>query len=103
MTSAETAFDELVERMTREPDVEHGKAFASRTLKAGGKIFAMLVKGELVVKLPADRCEELVAAHDARPFEMANRRMREWVTIERGDWPALAGEALAFGRSAQTG
>ena len=41
----------------------------------------MLVNDELVVKLPADRCVDLVASDAARPFESGGRRMREWVRI----------------------
>ncbi len=70
-------------------------------LRAGGKIFAMLHEGELVAKLPADRCAALVAAGGARPFEIGRRRMREWVSVEPDgphDWAALAREALAFVR-----
>lgn len=70
-------------------------------LRAGRTIFAMLVDGELVVKLPAERCLALIDAGGARPFEVGRRRMREWASVEPGgphDWPALAREALAFAR-----
>ena len=61
-------------------------------LRTGGKIFAMLVGGELVVKLPAERCAEL-KSENARPFQVGKRAMREWVSIEPSrtqDWDALA-------------
>ena len=64
----------------------------------------MLVREELVVKLPPERCAELVAEGAARPFD---RRPggpdRGWVTVddlEVDRWPALAAEALAYVRSA---
>jgi hypothetical protein len=101
-TSAEAAFESLATRLLREPDTEEGKAFHARAIKARGKIVAMLVGDRLVVKLPADRCEELVAAGVAEPFESGGRRMRQWVSIGdpgSGGWPELADEALAFGRS----
>jgi hypothetical protein len=82
--------------------VTEGTGFGAMPgLRAGGKIFAMLHEGELVVKLPADRCAALVVAGGARLFEVGVRRMREWVCVERGgahDWAALAREALAFVR-----
>ncbi len=68
--------------------------------KVGGKIFAMLVGERLVLKLPAERCAELVAA-GSEPFESGGRPMREWVSVgsgAAGDWPELAEEALAFAR-----
>jgi hypothetical protein len=61
----------------------------------------MLVRDELVVKLPAARCAELVAAGGAHPFEVGRRRMREWVAITHdvgADWRVLVREALAFVR-----
>jgi TfoX/Sxy family transcriptional regulator of competence genes len=100
--SGEATFEDLVARLTREPDVELRTAFNSPGLRVDGKIFAMHVRGELVVKLPAERCAELVASGAGRPFEAGRRRMREWVTIGEADvgrWPELAEEALAFGRA----
>jgi hypothetical protein len=94
-------FASIAGRLAREPEVDEGTAFHSPGLKARGKIFAMLVRGELVVKLPADRCAELVSAGSARPFESGGRRMREWVSVgevNTPDWASLADEALAFAR-----
>lgn len=56
-TSAEEWFASTAEHLAREPEVEEGSAFYSPGLKVRGKIFAMLVKGELVVKLPAERVD----------------------------------------------
>jgi hypothetical protein len=99
---AQAAFDAIAERLLAEPYVDDKRAFHNPCLRARGKIFAMLVDGELVVKLPAARCAELAGAGRGRPFERGQGRpMREWVTVgepARGDWPALAGEALAFVR-----
>ena len=103
MTNAETVFSEMTAHLLREPGVSEGTGFGSNAgLRVGGKIFAMLVGGELVVKLPATRCAALVANGSARPFESGRGRpMREWVAIESSiaaDWPVLAREALAFVR-----
>ena len=101
MTSPETAFATIAEQLLREPGVTEGTGFGSNPgLRVGGKIFAMLVRDELVVKLPAGRCAELVAGGSARPFESGQGRpMKEWITV--GDaaepgWAALAREALGF-------
>jgi hypothetical protein len=67
-----------------------------------GKIFAMLVRGELVLKLPAERSAALTATDGASSFAVGRRQMREWVALKHGgrqDWPALAREALAFVRA----
>ena len=80
-----------------------GGGFGRSALRYQGKIFAMLVRGRLVVKLPARRVEALVEAGDGVHFD-ANKGtpMREWLSLDPGsgqDWLALAGEALDFARS----
>ena len=101
-TRAEAAFAALAESFAGEPDVEPGTGFGSAPgLRAGGKIFAMLPHGELVVKLPADRCAAMVAAGDGRLFVVGRRTMREWLVVaglDEDKWAALAAEALAYVR-----
>jgi hypothetical protein len=95
------SFDAIANDLLGEPDIDEGTGFGKQPgLRVGGKIFAMEIGGALVVKLPADRCAELVAAGGAEPFQVGKKRMREWVAVEPGahDWPALAREALAFVR-----
>ena len=65
--TAEESFATIVDHLLREPFVEQGTGFGTNPgLRVRGKIFAMLVRGELVLKLPADRCEFLVSADAAR-------------------------------------
>jgi hypothetical protein len=60
----------------------------------------MLVKEELVVKLPRARVEELVAEGAGVPFDPEHGRlMREWIAVspsDRSQWIRLAEEARAF-------
>lgn len=98
--SAEETFDRITRTFLRDPAVSKGRMFGSEGMKIGGKVFAMVVKGDLVVKLRAERCAELVAAGHARPFDPGHGRlMKEWIAVEPGrarDWPNLASEARAF-------
>jgi hypothetical protein len=103
MPSTETpeeAFDAVANALLPEPDVEEGTGFGSNPgLRTGRNIFAMLVRGGLVVKLPADRCAELVAAGEAEVFQIGKRRMREWIHLAQPDaarWVELAREARAY-------
>lgn len=83
------------------PGVAFGKLFASMGLKVGGKIFAMVVRGKLVVKLPKSRVDELVAGKAGTHFEPGpGRVMKEWIAISstKLDPVSLAREAFAFVR-----
>jgi hypothetical protein len=75
------------------------RRFGKGALKHRGKIFAMFVRGQLVVKLPAARVAALVAAGHAEPFT-ANKSvaMKEWAALRVGPraWPKLARDAHGF-------
>lgn len=101
---AREIWEALVERLLAHDErIALKPAFSSPGLRFGDKIFAMDVKGELVVKLAEGRCEELASDGRARPFAIGQRVMREWVVIgpERAfEWDALTDEALAYARRA---
>src|SRR6516164_8110255 len=102
----EERFATIVEEFRSLPDVtppSHGtqskKGFGSSELKIHNKIFAMLVKGKLVVKLPKSRVDALVASGDGERFDPRHdgRLMKEWVTVEptlEEGWMPLAREAM---------
>ncbi|MCX5063862.1 MULTISPECIES: hypothetical protein [unclassified Streptomyces] len=74
--------------------------FGAAALKVGGKIFAMLAQGHLVVKLPRARVDELVDAGEGERFDPGHGRlMSEWLSLNPGSelsWDGLAHEALDF-------
>jgi hypothetical protein len=79
---------------------EGGRGFGRSALRFRRKIFAMLVRGRLVLKLPEARVAALTAAGAGVPFD-ANKGtpMREWISLDPAsglDWMPLAREALAF-------
>ncbi len=97
--------DELFEHVSQrflaeEADVEQGRMFSAVGLKTAGKFFAFARRGELVVKLPAERVDELVAGGKGHRFDPGHGRlMREWATLQPGDEAACAayvGEARDF-------
>lgn len=83
---------------TDEPGAE-GK-FGGAALKVNKRIFAMLVRGRLVVKLPRQRVAALIASGDGEPFDAGKGKpMAEWVSIattSEMDWLPLATEAMEF-------
>jgi hypothetical protein len=98
--SPQERFAAVVDDQRGDAAVSEGRMFGSPGLKLGGKVFALLVKERLAVKLPAERVAALVAAGDGVPFDPGHGRvMREWVAVPAGsdaDWLALALEAKAF-------
>jgi hypothetical protein len=98
----EDLVDELVGSVGVTPP-RGGGGFGRSALRFQGRIFAMLVRGQLVVKLPAGRVDALIEAGDGVRFD-ANKGtpMREWLSLDPDsgqDWLALAREALDFARS----
>jgi hypothetical protein len=97
--AAEEAFARVTRAFSKDAEVSFGRLFASDGLKVHNKIFAMLVRGSLVLKLPKARVDELIAAGHCDRFDPGHGRlMKEWVVIAEGsgDWLALAREARKF-------
>jgi hypothetical protein len=80
-----------------------GSGFGRSALRWERKIFAMLVRGRLVVKLPAPRVDALVSGGDGVRFD-ANKGtpMKEWFSLDPESelaWLPLAREALDFAQA----
>ena len=99
------AFARVIEAFSRERGVTSGTMMASVGLKVNGKIFAMLVRGKLVAKLPKDRVDALVEAGAGKRFDPRRdgRVMTEWIELagERPPWIDLAREAPRFEKGAK--
>lgn len=100
----ERRYETLVEKLIALDGVTslaEGKGFGSSgQLKFHGRIFAMLVRGELVLKLPRARIGELVAQREGVHFDAGKGKpMKEWFVLSPQSgkaWAPLAREALAF-------
>lgn len=104
----EPAFAPVAAVFAGDRQVTCGKMMASVGLKVNGKIFAMLVRGELVAKLPRARVDELVDAGQGHRFDPRHdgRVMKEWVVLDGGPrarWIAIAREAHRFVRGGRGG
>ena len=99
--AAERRFAAVAARFLDEPDVTEGTGFGKVPgLRTGGKVFAMLARDRLVVKLPRERVDALVAAGAAERFDPGHGRlMKEWASIDAAgpeDWEALVAQARRF-------
>ena len=105
-STASARFQALVADFADDPDVtppEPGsgrRTFGANGLKVKGKIFAMLSRDQLVVKLPRERVDGLVAqGQGERMVSGGAREMKEWLVVATDaslDWQTLASEARAF-------
>jgi hypothetical protein len=101
----EDRYEDLVADLVGEPGVipPQGGGFGRSAVRLNGKIFVMFVRGQLVLKLPGERVDELIAAgHGARFDANKGTPMREWLSLDQASdqpWLPLAREALEFARS----
>lgn len=107
MSDTQERFAELVARYLGVegvtcPGTEPGaRGFGRGGLKVNGKLFAMVSRDRLVVKLPAGRIDQLLAVGAGDRFDPRKNgvEMREWLMVDPdGDveWEVLAEEARRF-------
>lgn len=93
-------FAPIVAAFAYDRRVKCGRMFSSNSvLNVNGKIFAMLTKGNLVVKLPKVRVDEMVSRGQGTHFDPGHGRlMKEWVVVGPGklNWIDLAREARGY-------
>jgi hypothetical protein len=85
------------------PGVRVGKHIHNINFLIQEKVFAF-IKGEegVAMKLPRDKCQELIAHQQAIPLVMGKRVMKEWIVLqheEAEDYKkdlALFQESIAF-------
>lgn len=96
-------YQDVVAALAETNGVTRGRMFGSEGLKIGGKVFAMEVRGRLVVKLATAKAAEIVGAGLGAAFDPGHGRpMKQWVAVAPDaalDWVALAREALDFATS----
>ncbi len=98
-------FDDIATAFVGRPGVTPPQGgprrFGSEALRVDGSVFCMVSSGErFVVKLPAERVQELIAASVGEPFRAGKKTpMRQWLVVTdeaAGLWESLAEEAYAF-------
>lgn len=97
----EARFWDLATPMLQQAGVTRSTMMGLPCLRVGGQFFASFDRrtGDLLVKLPEERVDQLVDAGRAHPFAPAGRRFRQWAAVSptrRRSWPGLLEQALAF-------
>lgn len=99
-TNSDDLFKPVIEAFRGDRDVSQARMFGAVGLKVAGKVFAMLVKGQLVVKLPNQRVESIVASKKGAYFDPGHGKlMKEWAAVRadrRSQWVKLAMEARDY-------
>jgi TfoX/Sxy family transcriptional regulator of competence genes len=100
---AQERFDELVAAYLERPGVSLGQVFHNNVLLVNNQVFAMTVRGELVVKVSLDDAQAMIARGQAVAFEPRHDRpMKQWISIEPPDdrrglrWEKLVEDAYRY-------
>jgi hypothetical protein len=104
----ESRYEDLIDGLVGTDGVtppRGGGGFGRSAVRFQDKIFVMLVRGRLVLKLPAARVDDLIAVGEGVRFD-ANKGtpMREWFSLDPESglpWLPLAREALDYARFAR--
>jgi hypothetical protein len=92
--SAAERYQDLCDEMLTLPGASIGRALSNEGLMVNGKLFAFLLRGKLIVKLPVERVAEVIAAGTGAAALMGSRTMKQWVEVTADvDWPQLARES----------
>ena len=101
MADTQATWERIEQAELEHEGVSPGSGFGrSEGLRVRGKIYAIKKDGELILKLPAERVEELIDSGAGNAWGPGpGRIMREWVAIpgtRHADWAALTSEARTF-------
>ena len=101
MESDEDRFWEAAAHLLARDGVTRSTMMGLPCLRVRGKFFAAFDRssGDLLIRVPAARVDQLIASGVGGAVAPAGRRFREWAAIPPeavADWPAYLGEAYTF-------
>jgi TfoX/Sxy family transcriptional regulator of competence genes len=98
--NADPEFSHIVSHYADVKGIVISKMFGSTALKFKNKVFVMVVKGDLVVKIPKSDVERLVSEGVGKHFDPGHGKlMKEWVTIgpkHKDLWLEISKQAKDF-------
>ena len=94
-------FWKIADQFLEDPGITEGSLMGFPCLRVKGDFFATCDHrtGDLIIKLPRERVQELIDQGRGAPFAPAGKVFREWVVLEKRNgrtWRALMNEARDF-------
>jgi len=97
---AHQVFDPIAEGYLARDDVDIGPMFGSEGVRVRGKVFAFVGHaGDLIVKLPEERVDELASRGEGARMAIRERMLREWAVLDLAHaarWADVVAEAFAY-------
>ncbi len=97
-----TIFHSLARIYSGRLDIKQESAFGGGpALSSSGTLFAAVPDTELVVRLPPERCMQLVDAGGGRLYVDDGTTLEDWIVVpgnDAADWKAFVTEALGCAR-----
>lgn len=96
-----TFFWDIAQKYLKQKDIEKSTMMGFPCLRVNGDFFASCDKnnGDLVIKLPKERVQELISSGIGKDFAPNGRKFKEWLAVELREeklWNELMDEALEF-------
>jgi len=97
------SYKEAVEKAAREIGVEHSTMMKTPCLRYKGGFMAMMFDKEdaLIIKVSAQRVDELIAEGKGLEFNFTKKKFKEWVLIPRefeDEYESLIYESLNYAK-----
>lgn len=101
LAESRARFEAVTGPLQAEPGVTRSTMMGLPCLRIRGGFFAAQdrTSGDLLVKLPEPRVQQLVSQGHAKPFAPAGRTFRQWAAVPatlNHRWPGLLREAFTF-------
>jgi TfoX/Sxy family transcriptional regulator of competence genes len=93
-------YEKLKKHFATIKDVTVLSGTGAQGMKFKGKMFAMFTKGQILLKLPSARVDELIASGEGLPYDAGTgKTMKNWVLIpetRKDSWVKYCEEAKNF-------
>jgi len=93
-------YDELKVHFSNDRDVKVLSGRGAQGIKQDKKLIVMFMKGEIIVKLPANRVSEIIASGEGESYDPGTGKpMKNWVLIpgtHRNLWIKFCEEAKNY-------